>query len=470
MNCYNCGCSLSEKDFCTSCSADVGKYKQIMFLSNYYYNEGLEKAQIRDLSGAIDCLRQSLKMNKTNIQARNLLGLIYFEMGETVAALSEWVISKNYQPEKNIADDYISTIQSNQGGLDAINQTIKKFNLSLTYCEQGSLDVAKIQLRKVVTMNPKLIQARQLLALLYIKEEEWTKAKRELDACKMIDIGNVITNRYLKEVDEMLGFEESKNPGKKNKNTETAIWSKSGNDTIIQPNNPKEPVILNILMNVGIGLAVGLAIGWFLLGPIRVSISKAEVNNELENVREQLAVKSTNLDEMKQNNEVLQKQISDLENSLESYEGSTGLKEAYKYLIMAANEYNKGANMDRMLVADYLDMIDTDYATNSASEEFSVLYRTLKSSVGTSVAEAYYNAGFEAYRNQDYPVAIENLSKAVEYDPGNAEALYALANTYRENQDFALAADTYAKVIELFPDSEKAIKAQGYIDELNTMQ
>ena len=82
MNCYKCGCSLNEKDFCTSCGADVARYKQVLSMSNAYYNEGLEKAQIRDLTGATACLQLSLKLNKRNTQARNLLGLIYFETGD----------------------------------------------------------------------------------------------------------------------------------------------------------------------------------------------------------------------------------------------------------------------------------------------------------------------------------------------------------------------------------------------------
>ena len=113
MFCYNCGCHLSEHDFCTSCGADVSLYKKIMCMSNRFYNDGLEKAGVRDLTGAINSLRQSLKFNKNNIEARNLLGLVYFETGEVVAALSEWVISKNMRPEKNIADDYINMLQSN---------------------------------------------------------------------------------------------------------------------------------------------------------------------------------------------------------------------------------------------------------------------------------------------------------------------------------------------------------------------
>ena len=131
MKCFNCGCDLSEKDFCTGCGVDVGMYKKIMHISNRYYNDGLAKANVRDLSGAVTSLRQSLKFNKNNIEARNLLGLVYYEMGEVVAALSEWVISKNLRAKKNLADDYIEAIQSNPTRLDMINQSVKNYNLSL---------------------------------------------------------------------------------------------------------------------------------------------------------------------------------------------------------------------------------------------------------------------------------------------------------------------------------------------------
>ena len=85
--------------------------KKAEHLSNLYYNQGLEKAQIRDLSGAEDLLLRSLKFNKLNIPARNLLGLVYYEMGEAVSALSEWIISKNFQRKDNLASDYIERLQ-----------------------------------------------------------------------------------------------------------------------------------------------------------------------------------------------------------------------------------------------------------------------------------------------------------------------------------------------------------------------
>ena len=72
MICYKCGCTLSEKDYCTGCGADVGMYKKILFLSNRYYNDALEMCQVRDLSGAIVSLKQSIKLNRNNVDAHNL--------------------------------------------------------------------------------------------------------------------------------------------------------------------------------------------------------------------------------------------------------------------------------------------------------------------------------------------------------------------------------------------------------------
>lgn len=91
-------------------------YKKIIMASNAYYNDALEKAAVRDLSGAIESLRTSLRFYKMNIDARNLLGLVYFETGEVVEALTEWVISKNYQPRDNAASRYLNEIQNNRQG------------------------------------------------------------------------------------------------------------------------------------------------------------------------------------------------------------------------------------------------------------------------------------------------------------------------------------------------------------------
>lgn len=105
--------------------------------SNAYYNDALEKAAVRDLSGAIESLRTSLRFYKMNIDARNLLGLVYFETGEVVEALTEWVISKNYQPRDNAASRYLNEIQNNPSRLDTINQTMQKIQPGAAVLQTG---------------------------------------------------------------------------------------------------------------------------------------------------------------------------------------------------------------------------------------------------------------------------------------------------------------------------------------------
>ena len=200
MKCYNCGNRLGREDFCASCGADVRVYRRICHMSNMYYNEGLAKANVRDISGAIIALNRSLKYNKRNIDARNLLGLCYFERGEVVPALSEWIISKNYESKKNIADEYINYLQSNPSRLDTINQTIKKYNQALNYCYQNSQDLAMVQLKKVLSINENLISGYQLLALLYIEVKDYEKARRTLLRAIRIDRNDITTQRYLKEI------------------------------------------------------------------------------------------------------------------------------------------------------------------------------------------------------------------------------------------------------------------------------
>ena len=59
--------------------------------SNGWYNDGLTKAQIRDLSGAQESLERAIEYDRTNIQARNLLGLIYYGRGQTGEAIAQWI-------------------------------------------------------------------------------------------------------------------------------------------------------------------------------------------------------------------------------------------------------------------------------------------------------------------------------------------------------------------------------------------
>ena len=121
---------------------------KLVYQSNYWYNDGLKKANIRDLSGAIVSLRRSLQYNRSNIAARNLLGLVYYGRGDVAEALVEWILSKNFQSHDNIANYYIQKTRENTAELETINQAVKKYNQALSYAKQNGEDLAIIQLKK----------------------------------------------------------------------------------------------------------------------------------------------------------------------------------------------------------------------------------------------------------------------------------------------------------------------------------
>ena len=174
--------------------------KKIVYHSNYWYNDGLRKAKMRDMSGAVASLRRSLQFNRENIAARNLLGLVYYGIGEVPEALVEWIISKNLKARDNIADYYIKNVQASAKELETINLAIRKYNQCLAYCQQNGEDLAVIQLKQVISAHPSFLKAYQLLALIYLHTEQYPHARQVLRTARKLDTTNDITLRYMHEL------------------------------------------------------------------------------------------------------------------------------------------------------------------------------------------------------------------------------------------------------------------------------
>lgn len=463
MKCYHCGAALSENDFCTSCGADVKTYKTIMHLSNQFYNEGLEKASVRDLSGAVMCLKQSLKYNKKNIQARNLLGLVYYEMGEIVAALSEWVISKNMKSKKNIVDDYIKAVQSNPAKLEEINQSIKKYNLALIYCKQESYDLAVIQLKKVLLVNPKLIKARQLLALIYLKNQEYSLAAKELKKAEEIDSNNTMTLRYLRELEIQRG---RKTTGVVSEKKDTRVTYKVGNDTVIQPKEYKENTGMGTVINIIIGLVLGAALVWFVVLPAKISLTQSEADKEIKQYSEQVAVKAAEVEDLQADIATLQNQNKTVQAKLDEYEGDGGALNAYDALLQAANLYMEGKSTE---AADAISGITPEIVEN-AKEGFQTIYQKINGEVMAKAAEEYYKTGYSAYGSGRYEEAVENLQKAYAMDATSVNALYYTARSYQKMGDNENAAKLFEEVIEKFPNTKSANDAQANLATVKEAQ
>ena len=380
MNCMNCGAFLTDMDldYCPNCGYNVLIQKKVDYLSKIFYNQGLEKASIRDLSGAIACLKQSLMYDKRNIRARNLLGLVYFETGEVVSALSEWVISKNLQPTRNLASEYINKLQANPNKLAAINETIKKYNHALMLCREGHEDMAAIQLRKILTQNSKLIKGYHLLALIQMKNGEWNKARRILKKAARIDKTNTTTLRFLREVDEQTGVTTRLEKKKKGlfrsgtkENPDTDIL---GSERVAQPTVYREHSKVSVFFILMAGIAAGAVAFWLLAVPaIRQGIYQ-EANQQIVQYSESLASQGAELTkaqgEAKESGDTVESVTQELTTEQAKIESYQALLQAYTYY--------QQQNLDEAAVE--IQKVHVDVLTDSMKS----VYTTIRDATGVA--------------------------------------------------------------------------------------
>lgn len=477
MYCFKCGCELNKTDHCPNCGADVGTYKKIIYTSNYLYNDGLQKAQVRDLSGAILSLKNSLWFNKDNLDARNLLGLIYYEIGETVAALSEWVISKNINDERlhrkqNLGAEYLAQVQASRQTMENLDSSIKRYNHALECCYTDNLDVAVLQLKKVLSVNPRYLRARQLLALLYIENKQYKRADKELQRCLLLDVNNTTTLRYRKEVLSKLQPEGASQAGAQNAmhkaNVRTVKTATTGadaqtargrngkpkkpkvgsvikytadNETIIQPVNARNPGVDGFgipswIYGGVIGLLVGAAMVAFVIMPTRIQSIRTDAQKQIREISSQSDGKDSQITDLQSQVEQLNADLKDLQEEQEKNTASGGENKT-DVLMESAALYVE----DSVKVADAakaLAKIDPETATEGMSDAFTKLYNDLYPLLRAEILQTYADSGITAYEasTPDYAAAAEDLETANKFENQDqtgqtwAKRQYYLANSY----------------------------------------
>lgn len=457
MNCPKCNSLLSEKKSrCERCGEDVRAYKKAAKASNLFYNQGLAKANVRDLSGAIVVLKKSLQLNKRNTNARNLLGLIYFEIGETVSALNEWVISRHFQHDENEAEDYIESIQSNPTKLDTLNQAIKKYNLALASAKQDSEDLAIIQLKKVVSINPRFIRAHQLLALLYIKSNERDKARKSLMKAQKIDVNNTTTLRYLRELGESFTTPESSE-----RNTSTRKVVADPNPSIAPVSSYKEekPNVIAFI-NLVIGVVIGIAVVYVLMVPNIEKGLVEEYNQKMVDYNSSQAAQNATISTLENDKKDLESQITKLEKEIKDFEIVEYDEAMYDTLFEGITAY---LDNDKTLAAETLIKVDLNKVKRPKALE---LYNRIKDTTFKSVSSGLYTEGHKQYTARKYQESIETFTKAISMDEENVNALYFMGRAYHQLGEKDNAREYYTNVIENFPNTNRAKEAKVKINQL----
>ena len=479
MICPKCGNQVSErKNHCDTCGVELSLYRKILQQSAHYYNRGLDCAKVRDLSGATVLLKRSLELNKRNTDARNLLGLVYFEIGETVAAFREWIFSKHYQPLDNPADAYLEMANADSVKLHAMNQAFQKYNLALESAQQGTDDLAVIQLKKVVGIHPNFVRAMLLLALLHMKANETERASRLLKRVLKIDRSNTTALRYLAEVEHSvttgvpLNSEEQEAP----LDVFTGGPAPAFEEEKYREDKP------NIMAFIGLlaGILIGIAVVFFLIVPGREAEIREEYMAQEIDYSESLNLKiaqirslETKITAMELEREELERQVAETRTKIEyvAYENPDHMK-MFVELVDAMNAYidylvdrqlkaEKDKEPDEALclkAADALVEIDISLTESEQAKQF---YQKMCSNVLPEAASYRYITGKEAFDDKKYEEAIAALADAHRYDSDYDRPMYYLGRSYQELGNKEQAIFYYDLLLKTCPDSSLS----GYASE-----
>lgn len=463
MNCPKCGTPLENTYRCPKCEYEEPTMKRIIRASNYHYNVGLSKAKIRDLSGAITSLQMSLKYNKRNTKARNLLGLVYFQMGETVSALSEWVISVHFQSKGNVARNYIKKVQNNQGQLQVINNTIQNYNLALKYLEEGNGDLAIIELKKVVNLNPNYIRAYQLLGLLYIQHKQYSAARKILSRALKLDRNNITTVRY---VNELVGYSRQKRKGGDVEREKAAyVQIKDPNPIVIERTsggytdfNTSTLSFVNIL----IGIIIGAAVVGLLLVPSIQKTKASEYNQAVVGYSSQISERNKEITSLQNQVDTLTDENDKLKNNMDSVGSGADSEQNDKRLIQAMKSY-----LDNDFVTAGTVLADVD-KTLLDGQEAQDVYDFLLTNTKDTVINQLYEEACEYYDQKDYMNAVTYFRKVLNLNPDSVEAWYNMGRAYQYLTDFEQARNCYNTIINNYGDSDYANDARTYLSQIES--
>lgn len=435
---------------------------KLVYQSNYWYNDGIKKATIRDMSGAITSLRRSLQYNRANVAAMNLLGLVYYGRGDVMEALVEWIISKNFQPHDNIANYYISKVQEIPGELAGINQAVKKYNQSLQYAAQNGEDLAIIQLKKAVAAHPSYVKAYQLLGLLYLHTEQYANARQMLRIAYRLDTTNELTLRYLHELNQMRGERVKADPKseKSKKEQQRTVTYNLGNETIIQPVSAafKERTGLTTVINISIGVLVGVLVMWFLIMPAMNISKQRRANRQTVAFSDQIETQKSQINALKTELEMYRSTSEETENVQET---AASTQDSYETLMNISDHY-LAQDMSNEAMVDELLKIKTDSLGLIGKET----YKSITDNLFPAMCQELFGLSQENYEVANYETGIKNLEKIMKMDEGynDGAAMLLLAQSYEKNGDQDKANIRYQKIIEKNPGTDAAAEARKALD------
>ena len=435
-------------------------------ISNRLYNLALDRARSRNLFDASLLLKKALLFNKQNFNARNLLGLIFFEEGAVTEAIVEWLVSRDIsKSERNNAFEYLQAVQ-NDPKLNDYFESIKLYNAALydimpekrksTDISPERKDLAMIKLQKAVSLNDHNVKAMMLLSTLLLQINDHIKSGHYLLKCQKIDNGNKFVNEHMDYV-----LKNTKKTEVKEKRIQN-IYSikKLDNDSAILPRKYIKLSENQKVIFILIGFIIGALFYAMILSPHGSGANSYSNDNEVIRYAELVNDQNKIIRDITIENNTLKSEYEDASIKLRAYEEQNRLFTSQYETLNSIIEDFDGGYISRAAKA-YVEL-DKDAITDEA---LITLLNQARSRIEGIGAKRLCELGTESWNSGNKTAAISYYQLSLGINPDDPGTMFLLARLYQNlgrNQD---ANPIFDKIIAQHPESnyaKRSREARGY--------
>ncbi len=424
-------------------------------ISSLYFDLAIDRVEENDMYMAAFFLKKSLIYNKKNIDSRNLLGLIYYKLGDIVEALVQWIISKSYRERDNLATVYMNEVQNDNTTQDKYN-AIKLYNLALDNIHIGRNDLAMMQLIKGLNLNPNHFKSLALLSLLQLNIKDYIKAGSNLLRAQKLDSGNFQVNKLMNYT--MANTKKSEVKEKKLKNV-YSIKKLEEDDAILSKRYIKLTTNQKIIF-ILLGLSIGIMSYQTIVLPMMGNRFKSEATNDIIKYADLVNEQNKTLRDLTIENAQLKSDYDSASIRLKAYEEQNRLfTSQYETLNEIITLFDEGY-ISRAARA-YIEL-DKDSITD---ETLLILLNNAKSRIEGIGATRLTELGTESWNAGNKTQAIAYYQLSLSINPNDPETMFLLARLYQSLGRNADANPLFDKVIAEHPNSnysKRSREARGY--------
>lgn len=426
-------------------------------MADRYYNRALQHGQDGELSLCINCLEASLRIDKGHVSARNLLGLAYYAVGKTGEALRQWHINLEYDAA-GAARGYINRLKGPQ--LEKLSQAAALYNEALVYIKKNSEDLALIRLKRAIELNPSFVEAMNLLALAYMRQDDKLKARGMTARALSIDASNPMANRLAKSFKKPPRNREDAPPVKDNADERHRPQAKGG----IKPK--KSRLTVSGILSFAIGIGAMFLFMYFLVFPGILSDRDEELANLEGELMAQGLAQADLLSQHAESITNLNQTIAEITAQSDNQARQLALLEN-EQLVFSAHFYFQQELYPEALTQ--LNAVDHHWL-EQLSLETMAMYDLVRTESSGVVEALYFQQGQALFNQNNLEDAMTALEHAAAHSLHGSELtddiFYYLGRVAEASGDYALARIYYENIINNFQDGNRATLAYNRLNNL----